>query len=63
MSTDCNYLNIEHSYLYWICGKGDPLKTNAYEAVRGGKKNETEAYWIKTLKWNGKFEKWKIFWG
>ena len=43
MSTHCNYLNIEHSYLYWICGKGDPLKPDAFEAVRGKKKKETEA--------------------
>jgi len=42
------------------------LKPDAFEAVREKEKKETEAtmyhgYWIKTLKSNGKFEKWKIF--
>jgi hypothetical protein len=50
MSNHCNYLNFEYSYLYWICGKGDPLKPDAFEAVREKKKLRQQcsmAIWLK----------------
>jgi hypothetical protein len=47
MSTHATYLNIEHSYLYWICGKGDPLKPDAFEAVRVKK----ERNWGHNVAW------------